>query len=210
MNITSIKVEHVISFSDALFAFSITLMALSIQIPDFPSNISESEMTNRLGELLIPNIIHYMISFVVVGTYWIAYHRVFEYIKNVNITLVWLNLLFLLFISLVAYFTGLLAAYNTYRIIVISFASISSTAGFILCFLWWYASHNRRLVDKDMNPHLVRYFLVRSLVAPITFLISIGISFIDVQTANYFWIILFPAYTIVNKIHKPHLSKSKL
>lgn len=207
MNITSIKVEYVISFSDALFAFSITLMALSIQIPDFPSNISESELTNRLGELLIPNIIHYIISFLVIGTYWIAYHRIFEYIKYVNTTLVWLNLLFLLFISLVAYFTGLLAAYGTYRIVLIYFASIFSTAGFILCFLWWYASHNRRLVNKDMNPHLSRYFLIRGLVAPATFLVSIGISFIDVQTATYFWFILFPVYMIINKIHKPHLSK---
>ena len=33
----SIKQEHVISFSDAVFAFAITLMALSIDIPDFPT-----------------------------------------------------------------------------------------------------------------------------------------------------------------------------
>jgi uncharacterized membrane protein len=30
----NIKVEHVISFSDAVFAFAITLMAISIDIPD--------------------------------------------------------------------------------------------------------------------------------------------------------------------------------
>ena len=38
----SIKVEHVISFSDAIFAFAITLMALSIDIPDLPSNLTQS------------------------------------------------------------------------------------------------------------------------------------------------------------------------
>jgi uncharacterized membrane protein len=31
-----IKVEHIISFNDAIFAFAITLMALSIDIPDLP------------------------------------------------------------------------------------------------------------------------------------------------------------------------------
>ncbi|HZA06256.1 MAG TPA: TMEM175 family protein [Nitrososphaeraceae archaeon] len=120
MNVNQIKVEHVISFSDALFAFSITLMALSIQIPNFPGNITESEFTKRLGQLVIPNIIHYIISFLVVGMYWIAYHRIFEHIRHANTTLVWLNLLFLLFISLVAYFTGLLSSYNTHRVVVIA------------------------------------------------------------------------------------------
>ncbi len=58
MSINQIKIEYVISFSDALFAFAITLMALTIEIPNFPDNITESEMTGKLGELIIPNIKH--------------------------------------------------------------------------------------------------------------------------------------------------------
>jgi uncharacterized membrane protein len=207
MNVNQIKVEHVISFSDALFAFSITLMALSVQIPNFPSNITESEFTKRLGQLVIPNIIHYVISFLVVGMYWIAYHRIFEHIRHANTTLLWLNLLFLLFISLVAYFAGLFSSYNTHRVVVIAFSSILAIAGFTLSIIWWYATHNRRLVDKDMHSELAKYFLVRGFVSPIIFLISIGISFINVQGAQYFWVITFPAYMIVNRIHLPHISK---
>jgi len=48
MNLNQIKVEYVISFSDAVFAFSVTFMALSIQLPNFPSGIEESELTRRL------------------------------------------------------------------------------------------------------------------------------------------------------------------
>jgi uncharacterized membrane protein len=203
MNISQIKLNHVISFSDALFAFSITFMALSIQLPNFPNNILETELSKRLGQELIPNIIHYAISFLVVGAYWIGYHRIFEYIKSADITLIWLNLVFLLFISLVAYFTGLLATYGTYTIVVIATASILATTGFILCIIWWYATNNRKLVDENINPRLIRYFLARSLVPPLTFLTSIGIALIDVQVAPYFWLVIFPAYTIVDKIHLP-------
>src|SRR5919112_5986012 len=169
INQIKIKIEHVISFSDALFAFAITLMALTIEIPNLPSNITESEITEKLGESIIPNIIHYIISFLVVGMYWIAYHRIFEYIKRVDMTLIWLNLIFLFFISLVAYFTGLLATYDTYRIVVISFASVLSAAGFTICIMTWYATHNRKLVDKDLDAHLIRFFLLRSLVSPLIF-----------------------------------------
>jgi uncharacterized membrane protein len=207
MNLASIKVDYVIAFSDALFAFAITLMALSIEIPNFPANLSESEFTNRLGELLIPNITHYAISFLVVGMYWIAYHRTFEYIKRVDTSLIWLNLLFLFFISLVAYFTGLLSIYDSYQIVVIVFASVLSAAGLILISIWLYATHNRKLVDKNIHPSVVRYFFLRGIASPIVFLISIGISFIDIQAANYFWIIMFPLYGVIDKIHKPKLAK---
>ncbi|MGN6624496.1 MAG: TMEM175 family protein [Candidatus Nitrosocosmicus sp.] len=200
------KLEYLIAFSDALFAFAITLMvALTIEIPNFPSNITESEITEKLGELLSSDITHYIISFLVVGAYWVAYHRVIEYIKRINITFLWLNLIFLLFISLVAFFTGLLANYNTYRIVVIYFASILSAAGFMLCIIWWYATHNRKLVDKDLDANLIRYLIYRGLASPIIFLISIGISFIDVQDANYFWIVIIPVYAIIDKIHKPYI-----
>ena len=47
----SIKVEHVISFSDAIFAFAITLMALSIDIPDLPSNLTQSELLDKIYAL---------------------------------------------------------------------------------------------------------------------------------------------------------------
>jgi uncharacterized membrane protein len=65
MNLTQIKVGYIISFSDAVFAFSITFMALSIQIPTFSGNIGDSELAVSLSQLVIPNIIHYVISFIV-------------------------------------------------------------------------------------------------------------------------------------------------
>ena len=207
MNLNQIKVEYVISFSDALFAFSITFMALSIQIPAFSSNITESELARRLGQLLLPNIIHYIVSFMVVGMYWISYHRIFEHIRRADITLVWINLLFLLFIALVGYFTGLLTTYDTHRIVVIYFSGIMAASGFVLCLIWGYATYNRRLVDQDIEDHVIRYFLNRSFVSPLIFLTSIGISFINVQAAQYFWILILPANIIIYMKHIPHLRR---
>ena len=207
MNISQIKVEYVISFSDAVFAFSITFMALSIQIPTFSGNIEDSELAVRLGQLVIPNIIHYMISFIVVGIYWISYHRIFEHIRRTNITLVWLNLLFLMFIALAGYFTGLLATYETHRIIVNSFSGIIATTGLTLSLIWWYAPHDRKLVDQDMNDHLIKYYLRRTYVSPLIFLASIGISFISVQAAQYFWGVILPANIIIYMKHIPLLRR---
>jgi len=207
MNLSQIKVGYLISFSDAIFAFSMTFMALSIQIPTFSGDIGDSELAVRLIQFVIPNIIHYVISFIVVGIYWISYHRIFEHIRTTNITLIWLNMMFLMFIALVGYFTGLLATYETHRIVVISFSSIIAITGFVLSLLWWYAAHDRKLVDHEMNEHLIKYHRRRNYVAPIIFLTSIGISFVNVQAAQFFWATILPANIIIYMKHIPRLRK---
>jgi uncharacterized membrane protein len=143
----------------------------------------------------------------VVGMYWISYHEIFEHIRRADITLVWINLLFLLFIALVGYFTGLLTTYDTHRIVVISFSGIMAASGFVLCLIWGYATHNRRLVDQDIPDHLIRYFLNRTFVPPLIFLTSIGISFINIHAAQYFWILILPANIIIYMKHIPHLRR---
>jgi uncharacterized membrane protein len=138
-----------------------------------------------------------------------SYHRIFEHIRTTNITLIWLNMLFLMFIALVGYFTGLLATYGTHRIVVISFSGVIATTGFVLSLLWWYATHNRKLVDHDMDEHLITYYLRRTYVSPLIFLTSIGISFINVQAAQYFWSMILRANVIIYMKHIPRLVRTR-
>jgi hypothetical protein len=63
------------------------------------------------------------------------------------------------------------------------------------------------LVDKDIHPHLVRYFLLRSLASPVIFLISIGISFINIQLTQFFWTLILPVTIIIYMKHIPYISK---
>jgi uncharacterized membrane protein len=77
----SIKVEHVISFSDAIFVFAITLMALSIDISDLPSNLTQSELLDKLYGLF-PQFESYIISFAVIAIFWVSYHQVFIILKD--------------------------------------------------------------------------------------------------------------------------------
>jgi uncharacterized membrane protein len=88
-----IKLEHVISFSDAIFAFSITFMAISIQIPNLAlNNMTEQQFMSKL--LQLPQFEIYALGFMIVGIYWISYHRVFNYIRRTR-SMVFANLTYL-------------------------------------------------------------------------------------------------------------------
>jgi uncharacterized membrane protein len=196
-----IKVERVISFSDAVFAFAITLMALSIDIPDLPTHLTQSELLDKLYDLY-PQFESYVISFAVIAIFWVSYHQVFNHIKGSHITMVYLNLLFLLLITLLSLSTSLVINYGTYQIPYIIYCFIVIMTSSLLATIWWHATRNKRLVDKNLHPFFIKGVLVNLMSIPIVFTISIIISFVNLDIAQYFWLIIAPLNITIKRRYK--------
>lgn len=192
----NIRVAHVISFSDAVFAFAITLMALSIDIPDLPLDLSQRELLERLYDLY-PQFEDYIISFAVIAIFWISYHQVFNHIKGSHISIVYLNLLFLLLITLLSLTTSIVTNYASYQIPYIIYCMVVIMTSSLLVLIWWYATTQHRLVDKDLNLLFIKGTLFGLLSIPIVFVISIAISFIDLDVAQYFWLAIIPVNILI-------------
>ena len=196
-----IKIEHVISFSDAVFAFAITLMALTIDIPDLPPNLSQSELLQRLDDSY-PQLEDYIISFAVIAIFWISYHQVFNHIIGSHISMVYLNLLFLLFITLLSLTTSFVTNYASYQIPYIIYCIVVIMTSSLLVLIWWYATKDYRLVDKGMHPLFIKGTFFALLAIPIIFSISIVISFIDLDIAQYFWLGIIPMNVLIRYKYK--------
>ena len=197
----NIKVEHVISFSDAIFAFAITLMALAIDIPDLPLDLSQSELIQRLYDFY-PQFEDYIISFAVIAIFWISYHQVFNHIKGSHLSIVYLNLLFLLLITLLSLTTSFVINYASYQIPYIIYCIVVIMTSSLLVAIWWYATRGHRLVDKNMNPLFIKGTFFVLLSIPITFSISIVISFFDLDLAQYFWLAIIPFNILIRYKYK--------
>jgi uncharacterized membrane protein len=197
----SIKLEHVISFSDAIFAFAITLMTLSIDIPDLPTDLTQSEILDKLYELY-PQFESYIISFAVIAIFWVSYHQVFNHIKGSHITMVYLNLLLLLLITLLSLSTSLVINYGTYQIPYVIYCSIVIMTSLLLVTIWWYATKNKSLVDKNLHPFFIKGVLVNLMSIPIVFTISIIISFVNLDFAQYFWLVIAPLNISIKRRYK--------
>ena len=194
---TKIKLEHVITFGDAIFAFSITFMAVSIEIPVLSENLSQTEFIQSLMSELGPRLAIYTISFFVIAAYWISYHQVFNHIVDSHTITVWLNLVFLFFITLIPFAVDIGIEYN-FHIVFILFALVLLTAGLSLTLIWLHAKKTR-LIDKGLSHKDIQNILVESLLLPSVFAISVLISFIDLQTAYYFWTVIIPAKIVIHK-----------
>ena len=195
-----VKLEHLVSFSDAIFAFSITIVLLSIEVPQLPSNATEADLLKSLWNQL-PAFESYSISFAVIGIYWVLYHKVFNRITGSHPLIIGFNLVFLFFITLISLFTMLNINYGSFHLVFILYTVILTLTGFTLTIVWIIAIKTKS-IQTDMTPSLVKLFLLNSITPPIIFLISIGISFLSIDIAQYFWLTILPCRVIISKKYK--------
>jgi uncharacterized membrane protein len=199
--VPKVKPEHVVSFGDAIFAFAITLMTLSIDIPDLPPNLTESQLLSRLYDMY-PQVESYIISFAVIAMFWISYHQVFNFIRESHISMVYLNLLFLLLITFLSITTSLVINYGSYQIPYVIYSVLVIMTSSLLALIWWHATKDYRLVDKNIHPLFVRGVMANLLLIPFVFAISILVSFFDIDIAQYLWLIIAPLNIAVKRKYR--------
>ncbi|MFD1467942.1 TMEM175 family protein [Hymenobacter caeli] len=111
---TEFQIERLILFTDAVFAIAITLLAIEIKLPEMEGRPTDDQVWQQLVRL-IPKFIGFLTGFAVIALYWMAHHRIFRFLRNYDGKLLWLNTLFLLFIVLMPFSSGLFSSYATVR-----------------------------------------------------------------------------------------------
>ena len=170
--------ERLVFFSDAVFAIAITLLIIEVKVPVlgnhdggevFPSVEVLSEQWPHELAKLVPKLIGYFFSFLVIGQYWIIHHRNFGIIKRQNRRLLWLNLLFLMSVAFIPFTTGFYSEYLYWSTALSWYCANIAIAGLMQWRLWRYASKNHRLIDPGTPVNKIRQISLIHLGVPIAF-----------------------------------------
>lgn len=189
--LNNVKLDHVTSFGDAVFAFSITFIAISIQIPALPDNLSELEVANRMLQL-IPQFEIYFTSFVIIGIFWIKYHLIFNRIKDSQSIMLWLNLILLFFVTLISFGTSLQFE-NQYISTFVLYTLILTATSSLLSLIWIHATRYNLLKEDNMTNRQKKLYTIQGIIPTLIFASSIGIAFINLQLAQYMWVLIIPS-----------------
>jgi uncharacterized membrane protein len=190
------ELDRIVFFSDAVFAIAITLLVLDIKVPEIPNNLVAEELPGQLLALW-PKYFGYVLSFLVIITFWSIHHSIFSVIRGYDRGLIWLNSIFLMFVAFVPFPTSLLSEYGDHQLPVAIYAATLAIGRLLLTVIYWYATSGHRLVDPELTPQTVRFFLLRGLTIPVIFLLTIGISFFSVSAAIYSWLLLIVVDTAI-------------
>lgn len=133
-----LEYDRILFFSDAIFAIAITLLVAGLVVGVNPHGIADTG--RELGDAF-SGIEAFVISFAVIGLFWMSHHSMFRYITAVDRRLILLNLLFLGVIAFLPYPTELIS--STLQIpSVIFYAACCSAAGLAEASCWLYATRS--------------------------------------------------------------------
>lgn len=195
----TLSFERIVFFSDAVFAIAITLLVIEIKVPVIVHH--EDRLFPTVEELrqhgpfelvrLIPKFIGYVLSFLVIGQYWINHHRNFGYIKRSDPGLLWRNLFLLMSIAFIPFTTGLYSEYYFWNMAMMIYAANIFVAGILQWRMWQYATKNHRLVDSSLNRHFIEKISLSHIGTPVAFLLAFVAGWLNIPFAlSFVWIII--------------------
>ena len=115
---TGQSLERLTALSDGVFAVAMTLLVLDVRVPA-SAVLASSE--HGLGGALLklgPSFAAYLLSFTMLGTFWLAQHTLLGILGRCDRTLTWVNLGFLFVVTLLPFSAALLAHYVHLRLAV--------------------------------------------------------------------------------------------
>lgn len=185
---------RLLALSDGIFAIAATLLVLNLH--------ADAPFFGKDGSL--PAIAAYVLSFVVVGTFWIGHHRMFSVIRHADVRLLWLNIAFLFFVSALPFVTGVLNSNkrdHSPQEGTSVYAGTLALMALVELALWLYACIGRRLVPADLPRRLVIARATGMAAAFVVFASSIPIAiFVNADLAKYWWLLLLPIGAILRRV----------
>jgi uncharacterized membrane protein len=187
--------SRILALSDGIFAFAMTLLALSLIVPSYDPNNPPPDISGWLADALSKELgafATYAIGFLLLGIWWSAHTRIFTHLRRWDRPLQWLNLLFLLTIAVAPFFTRLLLTYPESRTASIVYSAFEMVTALVLAGIWFYASSGYRLIWPTVSHATILMWRVRSLLSSTIFGLAIGLAFISPNYALDSYLLLWP------------------
>ena len=74
----------------------------------------------------------------------------------------------------------------------------------LLTAIYWYVRSGNRFVDDTSDSKTVQFLLIRGLTLPVTFLLSIVVSFFSVGAAIGSWVLLMAVDAVILRQRRSH------
>lgn len=196
----SMNKSRIEAFSDGVIAIIITIMVLELHIPELNEIFTEKDVWVALLSL-VPKILSYLLSFIVIAILWINHHSLFDKIPHTTSGLVWYNAFLLFSMSLIPLPTAFLAKYPTlYQATMFyGFVMFLNALAFLLM---------RRYVEVDAKLIPYNKMVQKSnFISTGLYLISIPLAFVSIYFSFIIFIGIPVWYFLPDKFHQKMINK---
>lgn len=177
------------ALTDGIFAFGMTLLVLGVGYPISVQTFSSTPLVQILRSSF-PDFILYMVSFLILAAFWVSHHVQFHYIRFIDRTFLWLNILALMFVAFVPFTSSLAGFFYTSRLAAAVFEVHLLIIGLMFHLQWRYATHGRRLVDPGLDDASVRRVWGATLVIPVFSVAGILLTLLGIHESLFIFFLV--------------------
>ncbi len=201
------QLERMILFSDAVFAIAITLLAIELKVPAILHDVTDHKLAESLLEMT-PKFIGFLVSFLIIGQYWTIHHRLFGFVVNFNLRLLWLNLFFLLAVVLMPFTSAFYSEYIHYflKTPMVLYISNISFLGLMNFFMWRYISNEKHALSEGLKKPVANYFSMRAIIVPIIFILMALVYLIFPHIAIWMPALIPLSLGLITRVYKKRIN----
>lgn len=145
------QTERMKALTDGVLAIVLTILVLSFEVPEH--SFSRDGLVAFLVKLTEP-FVAYVVTFGIVSAYWVQHASMFHYLEVGDRPLFWMNMLFLLPITLLPFLTELRAIHHEEYASTALYAGANVGCGLVLLLMWRHGT--RHGMTRKMLPEVER------------------------------------------------------
>jgi uncharacterized membrane protein len=140
--------QRLLFFSDAVFAIAITLLVLDLRLPPGSQAFDLADVRQQ--------IVGFVVSFYVIGRFWLSHHALFEGVAGYDTRLLWTNLLFLAAVVFLPFPTTVVSELDPTTASVTFYALSLTAVGVLMMWLTWIARRPALLIPGETRGGTIR------------------------------------------------------
>ena len=197
LQLRSIRLE---ALGDGIFAVAMTILAIELRFPELKDTSSQSFIT--AFRHVLPHLLCYIISFVVLGIMWFGHRMIFEYIGKTNRHFIYLGVLFYMMICLVPFSTSFLAENSLQWGTILVYGLNLSFCNLSLYAQWCYGIKREGFLERELPAEVKKEARFLFLISPAVYAVAIIISLWLPVVSIIIFIITPILYLLPNKLDK--------
>lgn len=184
--------DRVVAFTDGVFAIIITILVLEVGVPP---DLDGGSLRQAIEDVE-PTLVAWVISFLLVGMYWVGHRDLFVHVRAVNRDVVWLNLLYLLPVSLIPFGASVLGEYPDEPLALHVYGAVLLVASVLRVWLYHYLSRRPQLLWESPGPRTRLGLLLAGAPIPV-YLLAMVVADLSTVVSKVLLFVLPAAYFLL-------------
>jgi uncharacterized membrane protein len=181
--------DRIEALTDGIMAVAMTILVLDLKFDGTEAISADAHLVRHLLEIERTFTV-YLVSFVVLGMYWIAHHVQFHYVRRVDRGVMWINLAFMLLVTVVPFTTSIMIDYEDLRVPIVMYGANQLLLSAMLLANINYIGRRPALCEPALTPQVAGSIRRRLLLFSAVPVLSMVVALFSTRAALYLYFLM--------------------